>query len=431
MSRRQSRDAGRRGVADPDHGQRPEADHERRYEREEGPHGGSGCGTSAARRTPTDDRDSRRVAGSGILGTARAFGLSRASKELNERPIGTRYASESQIGSQSIDDVDVVARPLLSLHVPPRPASTGAGGLAGRGVGGRCVRQRRPRATMAYAAVVFACSPSAAMARGRPLGTTSSAQLGRFDGVATVVDDPQPYGSSMRAVVELDGERFETWGFGRGEHAAARPVASGASASRSAARAGARPAIEPAGSAWQHVVGRFDLDWVADSDEGTALAEDVNRVRRRIETAADQLPAPDGRAAYRGLVIGDDRDQPVEMVERFRRERALPSHCRVRPERRLRARRGRPVAAQLSPWARWAATCALIGWFAVPDAVRAVDSPRRRDGRDLDATAFVRGRPQRSMRDAVRSPSSRSCSSTRCSCGRSGSGCRWVRRPGS
>ena len=42
-----------------------------------------------------------------------------------------------------------------------------------------------------------------------------------------------------------------------------------------------------------------------------------NRVRELVERGASALPS-DHAALARGLVIGDDRDQPPEMVERFR-----------------------------------------------------------------------------------------------------------------
>ena len=46
--------------------------------------------------------------------------------------------------------------------------------------------------------------------------------LGAFDGWVRLVDDPQPYRSSTRVIVEVEGERFELWSRGR------RPAAAGA-----------------------------------------------------------------------------------------------------------------------------------------------------------------------------------------------------------
>jgi len=59
------------------------------------------------------------------------------------------------------------------------------------------------------------------------------------------------------------------------------------------------------------------LDWASDVDEGGPIAVASNRVRRAIERAATALPDDDG-ALFRGLVVGDDRDQPRAMIDRFR-----------------------------------------------------------------------------------------------------------------
>ena len=42
-------------------------------------------------------------------------------------------------------------------------------------------------------------------------------QLGGYTGWARMVDDPQPYQSSTRAILEVEGERFEMWSRGRAQ----------------------------------------------------------------------------------------------------------------------------------------------------------------------------------------------------------------------
>ena len=92
--------------------------------------------------------------------------------------------------------------------------------------------------------------------------------------------------------------------------------------------------------AWQHVVGEFRLDWASDVDAGDPVARASNRVRAAIERGADELPGDDG-ALFRGLVVGDDRDQPPAMIQRFRASGSQSLDGSFRAERQLRARRRR------------------------------------------------------------------------------------------
>jgi competence protein ComEC len=99
----------------------------------------------------------------------------------------------------------------------------------------------------------------------------------------------------------------------------------------------------------------------------------------------------DDEALFRGLVVGDDRDQPMAMVARFR-ESGL-SHLTAVSGQNVAfvlAACG-PLLRRLRPSARWATTLALIGWFVAltrfePSIVRAGTMAA------LSATAFVLGR---------------------------------------
>src|SRR5690606_24984512 len=133
-------------------------------------------------------------------------------------------------------------------------------------------------------------------------------RLGPFDGWARIVDDPQPVGGATRVIVELDGERFEAWVRGR-----ARQQRVARWRGREHVRiAGVREPIDDARAgrvAWQHVVGELAIDWASDVRAGSAVDRASNRVRAAIERGAHALPGDDG-ALFRGLVVGDDRDQP-------------------------------------------------------------------------------------------------------------------------
>ncbi|MEL6890077.1 MAG: ComEC/Rec2 family competence protein [Actinomycetota bacterium] len=219
--------------------------------------------------------------------------------------------------------------------------------------------------------------------------------LGPYEGWVRVVDDPQPLGASTRLIVEIDGERFEVWSRRYGERhrvatwrAGEWVAVSGLRITLGADRAGR--------VGWQHVVGEFRMNWSTDRRAGGATARAANRVRAAIERAGDHLPGNDG-ALFRGLVVGDDRDQPREMIERFRRSGL--SHLTAVSGQNvsfLLAASG-PLLRRIRPWPRWAASIGLIAWFVVltrfePSIVRAGVMA------GLSATAYVLGRDRGPVR---------------------------------
>jgi competence protein ComEC len=114
--------------------------------------------------------------------------------------------------------------------------------------------------------------------------------------------------------------------------------------------------------AWQHVVGAFDVGWAADTDPGTPLAQASNRVRGAIERAAGRL-TPERGALFRGLVVGDDRDQSPDTIEVFRASGL--SHLTAVSGQNvafLLAAAG-PMLVRLRPLPRWLLTLGLIAWF--------------------------------------------------------------------
>ena len=213
--------------------------------------------------------------------------------------------------------------------------------------------------------------------------------LGPFDGWVRIVDDPQPYASSTRVIVEIEGERFETWSRGYAEQGRLRRWRGGEVVRVQGDRV-ALPPERVGRVAWQHVVGEFRLGWASDERSGSPVARASNRLRAAIERSAATLPADDG-ALFRGLVVGDDRDQPREMIERFRASGL--SHLTAVSGQNVAfvlAAAG-PLLRRLRPWPRWAVTLALIGWFVVltrfePSILRAGTMAA------LSATAFATGR---------------------------------------
>ena len=216
-------------------------------------------------------------------------------------------------------------------------------------------------------------------------------QVGVYTGWARLVDDPQPYPGSTRVILEIDGERFEMWARGRALKLRVGEWQGGdlvhARGTRTALDAERRERV-----AWQHVVGEFEYDWASDVAAGGPLARASNRVRDTIERgAAAGMGAPDDAALFRGLVVGDDRDEPQTMIDRFRASGL--SHLTAVSGQNVSfvlAASG-PLLRGLGPRARWLASLGLIGWFVTltrfePSIVRAGAMAA------ISATGFLLGR---------------------------------------
>lgn len=252
-----------------------------------------------------------------------------------------------------------------------------------------------PFRTVRYVVIVAVLSTIGAVRSHQSWDGLSPDRLGPHEGWVRVVDDPQPYESATRVIVEIESERFEIWSRGRAQQIRVRSwragewvVMSGVRRSLDAERSGR--------VAWQHVVGEFELRWASDVDPGGVVSRASNRVRAAIERAADVLPDGDG-ALYRGLVVGDDRDQPRAMIERFRASGL--SHLTAVSGQNVAfvlAACG-PLLRRLRPMPRWVVTVAVIGWFAAltrfePSILRAGTMAA------LSATAYATGRERAPLR---------------------------------
>jgi competence protein ComEC len=187
--------------------------------------------------------------------------------------------------------------------------------------------------------------------------------LDRYTGWATVAADPDPGFDATRLLLQLDGERFEVWLRGR----AAQLRVEGWSKGDLAWVDGTRRPLEPDRAdrvAWQHVVGAFDADVLGDRLPGRPLDVASNRVRALITRATSCLP-DDVAALARGLIIGDDSDQPEAMTARFR-ESGLSHLTAVSGQNvALALAIAGPLLQRARPMLRLVATLAVIGWFVV------------------------------------------------------------------
>lgn len=248
---------------------------------------------------------------------------------------------------------------------------------------------RSARSPLVLVGFVVLLATGAAMRSQHEWAGLAPDSLGVYEGWVRLIDDPQPYPSSTRVIVEVDGERFEMWARGRARQQRIRSWRGG----EWVVVSGERIALDTERArrvAWQHVVGEFDLVWASDVAAGGPVARASNRVRATIERAADVLPEPDG-ALYRGLVIGDDRDQPRDMIERFRASGL--SHLTAVSGQNVAfvlAACG-PLLVRMRPVPRWMATVAVIAWFVV---LTRVEPSILRAGvmAGLSATAYVTGR---------------------------------------
>ena len=188
-------------------------------------------------------------------------------------------------------------------------------------------------------------------------------QLGPFAGWASVAAEPNPGLDATRVILQVEGERYELWVRGR---ASRLRVDAWQHGDRVWVEGTRRP-LDPkrAGRvAWQHVVGALDADVLGDRVDGRRFDVASNRVRALISAGTSSLGFDDAALA-RGLIIGDDSDQPDEMTARFRLSGL--SH--------LTAVSGQNVALALAiiapllertrPPIRLAATIAAIAWFVV------------------------------------------------------------------
>jgi competence protein ComEC len=187
--------------------------------------------------------------------------------------------------------------------------------------------------------------------------------VGPFAGWTTVAADPQPLAGSTRVVIAVDGERFEVWARGR---ATQQRVAGWRQGDRVWVVGERRPlpAVRAARVAWQHVVGVLDVETLGDRRAGHRLAVASNRVRDLIERGTTAM-APADAALARGLIIGDDRDQPPAMVERFRRSGLSHLTAVSGQNVALVLAAAGPLLRRTSPGTRVVLSLVLIAWFAV------------------------------------------------------------------
>jgi competence protein ComEC len=141
-------------------------------------------------------------------------------------------------------------------------------------------------------------------------------QLGSFQGVAKVVDDPQWRNGGVQTVLQLDGERFIVYAYGLpGRRLSNRQAGQVLWVS------GDRLRLEVSKQnrlSYRHIVGTFAVREVSESfGNGAVLYLSANNIRTALARSAAAMPRDEG-ALFMGLIIGDDRLQPTSMITAFR-----------------------------------------------------------------------------------------------------------------
>lgn len=252
----------------------------------------------------------------------------------------------------------------------------------------RCAAFAVPIGLAAVATVIVVAGARSAT-EWRALGEP---RLGPVSAPARLVTDPDPVGRALKVVLEVEGQRFESWARG----SPARRLRNLLAGEVVWVEGERRPGPAGAWRAARHVVGSLALERVGERSPAAPVFRAANRVRRLLEQGARTLPDAD-RSLFAGLVYGDDRFQSRELLTAFRASGL--SHLTAVSGQNVAfvlAAAG-PGLRRLRPWPRWLATLGLIGWFAVltrfePSVLRAATMA------GLAATAYVTGRERSPVR---------------------------------
>lgn len=186
---------------------------------------------------------------------------------------------------------------------------------------------------------------------------------GECRGVATVRVDPTFRSNGTATVLELRHKRYKVLAYGSaGRHLARRLVG------ESVRVVGECSLNDGAFSRFDrinHVVGRMNLSSVSETfSEGSMFVRAANRMRRSLVNGVESMPFGQ-RALFTGLVIGDDRDQSPEMVQRFRSS-GLSHLCAVSGQNvAYLLIVASPLLKRRSKWMKWSLTMLLLTWFVV------------------------------------------------------------------
>jgi competence protein ComEC len=184
---------------------------------------------------------------------------------------------------------------------------------------------------------------------------------GPCEGVATIKADPSFRSYGTATVLELQDKRYKVLAYGASGRALAQRLVGESiqiegECSRNDGQFSRFDRIN-------HVVGRVAVTSVSETySEGSLFVRTANRMRRSLVRGVEQMPS-EHRALFTGLVIGDDRDQSVAMVQRFR-DSGLSHLCAVSGQNvAYLLIIASPLLRRRSHWLKWSFTMLLLVWF--------------------------------------------------------------------
>lgn len=187
--------------------------------------------------------------------------------------------------------------------------------------------------------------------------------VGSCAGIATLRSDPEFFRASTSLILELDKRRYRVSAYGLpGRRLAQRNSGELVYVSGSCGPlTGNFARIDRT----RHIVGRMKVDVVSETfSEGSGFIRAANRMRAVITQGAQSM-SHEYRSLFLGLVIGDDRGQPQEMVQRFR-ESGLSHLCAVSGQNvAFLLVLIRPVTSRRHRYVSWGITLCVIAWFVV------------------------------------------------------------------
>jgi competence protein ComEC len=151
----------------------------------------------------------------------------------------------------------------------------------------------------------------------RSIGELHRVELGEYSGFARVITDPQRVGAATQIVLDISGDRFVVYAYGRPSWRL-----SNTNVGETIFVSGWRNNLSPVQAqrlVSKHIKGNFEIESVGEQKFiASPIYRSAQRVRRLISSGAKSFP-PDERSLFTGLVIGDDSKQPQQMVLAFRK----------------------------------------------------------------------------------------------------------------
>lgn len=201
-----------------------------------------------------------------------------------------------------------------------------------------------------------------------------SVKLGNYSGVARVISDPKRSGAATQIILEIANDRFIVYAYG--------PPAwrlNNVSVGEKIVVSGWRSKLSPERERRlisKHIKGNFEIKSVEERRFTAApLFRSAQRVRKLIDRGASSF-SYDERSLFTGLVIGDDSEQPEQMVVAFRKS-GLAHLVAVSGQNVAFVLAGlSPLLRRMPRTMRLLVTCGILIWFVVitqvePSVVRA------------------------------------------------------------